>query len=113
MITRPAVLVDRDESQPYPFDVDSFSLNSILPAIWPFLAVDGVLVALVKPQFEVGKGMVGKGGIVRDTALHELVIADIENWFTTEMKWRPLGTVPSLIDGPDGNREFFIAGYKI
>ena len=62
-------------------------------------AAGAYILALIKPQFEVGKGMVGKGGIVRDTALHESVIGDIENWFTTEMKWKHLGTVPSSIDG--------------
>ena len=54
-----------------------------------------------------------KEGIVRDTALHDAVIADIENWLITKMKWKHLGTVPSSIDGPDGNREFLIAGRKI
>ena len=78
------------------------------------LAVVGAYVlALIKPQFEVGRGMVGKGGIVRDSALHNAVIADIENWLITEMKWQHLGTTPSPIIGPDGNREFLIAGRKI
>jgi 23S rRNA (cytidine1920-2'-O)/16S rRNA (cytidine1409-2'-O)-methyltransferase len=69
-------------------------------------------LALIKPQFEVGKGLVGKGGIVRDRHLHEMVIADIENWLVTEMGWQHLGTAASPIDGPDGNREFLLAGKK-
>ena len=94
-------------------DASFISLKKLLPAAMNLAAAGAYILALIKPQFEVGKGMVGKGGIVRDNALHDSVIADIENWLTTEMKWKPLGTVPSLIDGPDGNREFFIAGRKI
>ncbi len=94
-------------------DASFISLKKLLPAAMNLAAAGAYILALIKPQFEVGKGMVGKGGVVRDTALHDLVIADIENWLTTEMKWKHLGTAPSPIDGPDGNREFFIAGQKI
>ena len=94
-------------------DASFISLKKLLPAAMNLAAAGAYLLALIKPQFEVGKGMVGKGGIVRDTALHNSVIADIENWLITEMKWKHLGTAPSSIDGPDGNREFFIAGRKI
>jgi 23S rRNA (cytidine1920-2'-O)/16S rRNA (cytidine1409-2'-O)-methyltransferase len=77
------------------------------------LAASGAyILALIKPQFEVGKGMVGKGGIVRDAALHDAVVADIESWIITEMKWQHLGTAPSPIDGLNGNREFLLAGRK-
>ena len=94
-------------------DASFISLKKLLPAAMNLAAAGAYIVALVKPQFEVGKGRVGKGGIVRDTALHDVVIADIEDWLVTQMKWRHLGTVPSPIDGPDGNREFLIAGRKI
>ena len=94
-------------------DASFISLKKLLPAAMNLAVSGAYILALIKPQFEVGKGMVGKGGIVRDTALHNSVIADIERWLTTEMKWKHLGTTPSSIDGSDGNREFLIAGCKI
>ena len=94
-------------------DASFISLKKLLPAAMSLAAAGAYILALIKPQFEVGKGMVGKGGIVRDTSLHDRVVADIENWLTTEMKWSHLGTAPSAIDGPDGNREFLIAGRNI
>ena len=84
----------------------------LLPAAMNLAAAGAYILALIKPQFEVGRGMVGKGGIVRDTAVHDAVVADIENWLITEMKWQHLGTTPSLIEGSDGNREFLLAGCK-
>ena len=93
-------------------DASFISLKKLLPAAMNLAVVDAYVLALIKPQFEVGRGMVGKGGIVRDSALHNAVIADIENWLITEMKWQHLGTTPSPIIGPDGNREFLIAGRK-
>ncbi len=64
------------------------------------------LVALIKPQFEVGPENVGKGGIVRDAALHEKTCDGLSRWLENEMNWRVLGVVPSPIEGGDGNREF-------
>ncbi len=93
-------------------DVSFISLKKLLPAAMNLAAAGAYLLALVKPQFEVGMGMVGKGGVVRDTALQDAVIDDIEKWLVTKMKWRHLGTVPSSINGADGNREFLLAGQK-
>ena len=93
-------------------DASFISLKKLLPAAMNLAAVGAHILALIKPQFEVGKGIVGKGGVVRDVELHNAVIADIESWFTTEMKWQHIGTAPSPIDGPDGNREFLLAGRK-
>lgn len=93
-------------------DASFISLKKLLPATMNMAAAGAYILALIKPQFEVGKGMVGKGGIVRDATLHNQVIADIESWLITEMKWQHLGTVPSPIDGLDGNREFLLAGFK-
>ena len=93
-------------------DASFISLKKLLPAAMSLAATGAYILALIKPQFEVGKGIVGKRGVVRDTALHDSVIADIENWLTTEMKWEHLGTAPSPIDGPNGNKEFLIAGRK-
>lgn len=93
-------------------DASFISLKKLLPAAMSLAAPGAFILALIKPQFEVGKGLVGKGGIVRNAALHDAVIADIERWIVTEMKWQHLGTVPSPIDGLDGNREFLLAGRK-
>ncbi len=78
------------------------------------LAVAGAhLVALIKPQFEVGRGKVGKGGIVRDPAQHREVCRRIENWIngqkTDEHGWRVSGITESPLTGADGNKEFLIA----
>ena len=65
------------------------------------------LVALIKPQFEVGRGEVGKGGVVRDPALHQRVCAEVAEWLSTS-GWSVRGIVPSPITGPEGNVEFLI-----
>lgn len=93
-------------------DASFISLTKILPAVMALAVPGAQMVALIKPQFEVGRGRVGKGGIVRDAALHAETVQMIETWLTNDMGWRHLGTVPSPIDGPDGNREFLIAGQK-
>jgi 23S rRNA (cytidine1920-2'-O)/16S rRNA (cytidine1409-2'-O)-methyltransferase len=65
------------------------------------------LVALIKPQFEVGRGEVGKGGVVRDPALHARVCGEVSDWLTSS-GWTVRGIVPSPITGPEGNVEFLI-----
>jgi 23S rRNA (cytidine1920-2'-O)/16S rRNA (cytidine1409-2'-O)-methyltransferase len=69
------------------------------------------LVALIKPQFEVGKGEVGKGGVVRDPALHERVCDEVRGWLEAQ-GWRVQGIVESPITGPEGNVEFLIAAQR-
>lgn len=69
------------------------------------------LVALIKPQFEVGRGEVGKGGVVRDPALHERVCDDVRDWLESE-GWVVQGVVPSPITGPEGNVEFLISASR-
>ena len=93
-------------------DASFISLVKILPAVMGLAAPGCQMLALIKPQFEVGKGRVGKGGIVRDSALHQEVTDTIRQWLIADMKWTHLGTVPSPIDGPDGNKEFLIAATK-
>ena len=93
-------------------DASFISLAKLLPAVLDLAAPDAVLIALIKPQFEVGKGLVGKGGIVRDATLHDRVVADVRNWLCHEIGWRLIGVTNSPIDGPDGNREFLIAAQK-
>ena len=94
-------------------DASFISLKKVLPAVMRLANAGAYILALVKPQFEVGKGMVGKGGIVRDAALHAGVVADIENWLINKMKWHHIGTAPSPILGVDGNKEFLLAANKI
>ena len=93
-------------------DASFISLTLVLPAALVLAASGCTLVALIKPQFEVGRGNLGKGGIVRDTAQHAAVCAKIQAWLRDEQGWTLLGLAPSPIDGPDGNREFLIAARK-
>ncbi|ADE39307.1 Predicted rRNA methylase [Candidatus Puniceispirillum marinum IMCC1322] len=93
-------------------DASFISLIKVLPAALALAAPDAVLIALIKPQFEVGKGLVGKGGIVRDGALHDKVVTAVKAWLCVDMGWRLIGVTHSPIDGPDGNKEFLIAAQK-
>lgn len=93
-------------------DASFIGLQTVLPAALGLAAPDAVLVALIKPQFEVGKGRVGKGGIVRDPALHAEVCGRIEQWLGDVMAWRVLGITDSPITGQDGNKEFLIAATR-
>ncbi len=91
-------------------DLSFISLKSVLPAVWPLLRVGGSLVALVKPQFEAGKAEVDKGrGIIRDAAVQDAVLADIQAFALTQLPGATLiGTMDSPITGTDGNREFLL-----
>ena len=105
------------ELVPEPIDlvVCDASFISLRLALSPALRLthpDACLVALIKPQFEVGKGRVGKGGVVRDPALHAEVCAAIARWLGEEQGWRVLGIVESPITGPKGNREFLICARR-
>lgn len=91
-------------------DASFIGLRTVLPAALALAAPGAHLVALIKPQFEVGKGRVGKGGIVRDPALHEEVCATISAWLAEQPGWRVLGVTESPITGAEGNKEFLIAG---
>jgi 23S rRNA (cytidine1920-2'-O)/16S rRNA (cytidine1409-2'-O)-methyltransferase len=93
-------------------DVSFIGLELVLPAVLALAAPDAVLVALIKPQFEVGKGEVGKGGVVRDPALHQAVCARIEAWLAAQPGWTVLGITESPITGPKGNKEFLIAARR-
>ncbi len=91
-------------------DASFIGLRTVLPAALALAAPGAHLVALIKPQFEVGKGRVGKGGIVRDPALHEEACATISTWLAEQPGWRVLGVTESPITGAEGNKEFLIAG---
>lgn len=86
-------------------DVSFISVTRILPAVLPILKQDGKLIVLIKPQFEVGRGEVGKGGIVRDPDKHKRVIAEI-NDFAHNLGFHCAGVIDSPILGAEGNKEF-------
>jgi len=86
-------------------DVSFISLRLIVPAVLPMMKRRADLIVLIKPQFEVGKGQVGKGGVVKDGGLHQDVITSLRRFFESlVLKYQ--GDVPSPILGPKGNREF-------
>jgi 23S rRNA (cytidine1920-2'-O)/16S rRNA (cytidine1409-2'-O)-methyltransferase len=88
-------------------DVSFISLTLILPSAFNLIAPDRTIVALIKPQFELARKDVGRGGIVRDPALHERAQRKIVK-FAEAAGHRVIGVVPSTITGTDGNQEFFI-----
>src|SRR5262244_4469201 len=88
-------------------DVSFISLETVLPAIFNVLAPRGEAVALIKPQFEVGKDLVGKGGVVREPALHRQVVARLARYAVLR-GWHIFGVSASPLRGPKGNREFFL-----
>jgi 23S rRNA (cytidine1920-2'-O)/16S rRNA (cytidine1409-2'-O)-methyltransferase len=88
-------------------DVSFISLKLVIPPVLKLLKTGALLVALIKPQFEVGKDEVGDRGVVRDPALHQRVLAEIEA-FSRGLGLTVLGSCDSPLTGPAGNREFFI-----
>jgi 23S rRNA (cytidine1920-2'-O)/16S rRNA (cytidine1409-2'-O)-methyltransferase len=93
-------------------DVSFISLTKIIPPVSKILKPSGVLIALIKPQFEVGRGEVGRGGIVRDENKHREVINKIDR-FLEGLNFKILGVIPSPILGADGNKEFLVGGVLI
>ncbi len=104
----PARLVEQPDFAT--IDVSFISLKLVLPAVGSLLAPRATLLALIKPQFESGRGG-GKKGIVREAAAHRAICDEIAA-FLTSLGWRVGGFVPSAILGGDGNREFFIAAER-
>ena len=88
-------------------DVSFISLEKVLPSVTRFLKPAGVLLALIKPQFEVGKGQVGKGGIVRDETARDEAVKRVMK-FVQEQGLEVQGVIPSPITGQDGNVEYLI-----
>ena len=86
-------------------DVSFISLRRIMPPCAPLMRPDSWVFLLVKPQFEARRKEVCKGGVVRDNGVRERCIRDICDFALTHFAWRLLGTVPSPITGPKGNRE--------
>jgi 23S rRNA (cytidine1920-2'-O)/16S rRNA (cytidine1409-2'-O)-methyltransferase len=88
-------------------DVSFISLRLVLPRVRELLSPPGEVVALVKPQFEVGKGAVGKGGVVRDPEQHRRVLSELRQ-FAEESEYEVAAEIPSPILGAKGNREFLV-----
>lgn len=100
------------ESVPEPvgtvtIDTSFISLSLILPAAFRLIQPQGQAIALVKPQFEAGREQVGKGGIVRDPIVHRSVLERITSFAQSE-GWQIRGLTRSVIQGAEGNTEFFI-----
>jgi 23S rRNA (cytidine1920-2'-O)/16S rRNA (cytidine1409-2'-O)-methyltransferase len=92
-------------------DASFISLAKVLERPLSFAAPGAVLVALIKPQFEAGQAEVGKGGVVRDPAVHARVCAEVEAWVQAQ-GWHVEGITASPITGPEGNVEFLIAARR-
>jgi 23S rRNA (cytidine1920-2'-O)/16S rRNA (cytidine1409-2'-O)-methyltransferase len=91
-------------------DLSFISLRTVLPAVWPLLRRGGVMVALVKPQFEAGKAEADKGrGVIRDAAVQQAALEDVRDFALDRLKGaRLIGSMDSPIEGADGNREFLL-----
>jgi 23S rRNA (cytidine1920-2'-O)/16S rRNA (cytidine1409-2'-O)-methyltransferase len=93
-------------------DVSFIGLKLVLPPALDMAASGAWLVALVKPQFEVGRLWVGKGGIVKDAEMQAEALMDIEKFISSQSRWTVIGHIDSPIQGGDGNREYLIAAQK-
>jgi 23S rRNA (cytidine1920-2'-O)/16S rRNA (cytidine1409-2'-O)-methyltransferase len=92
-------------------DVSFISLRLVIPAILPFIKRFGTILALIKPQFEIGKGRVGKGGVVKDPTHHRQVIDELTDFFG-DIALSVEGVIPSPILGPKGNQEFIVCLHR-
>ena len=92
-------------------DASFISLSKVLEVPLKLAATPCQLVALIKPQFEVGRSEVGKGGVVRDPALHQRVCDEVRGWIEG-LGWHVQGIAESPIKGPEGNVEFLIAAQR-
>jgi len=88
-------------------DVSFISLKKVIPCVLPVLAREGQMICLVKPQFEAGKGKVGKGGVVRDEEQIQGILEDMRT-FVEDQRLAFCGIRESVLKGPKGNREFFL-----
>ena len=93
-------------------DASFIGLAKVLVRPMDFAVPAARLLALIKPQFEAGPAEVGKGGVVRDPAIHVRVCAEVAGWLSAQPGWRVLGVEPSPITGPEGNVEFLIAAER-
>ena len=92
-------------------DASFINLAKVLEAPLKLARTGAKLVALIKPQFEAGRDEVGKGGVVRDPAVHERVCSEAQAWVHSQ-GWEVVGVTPSPITGPEGNVEFLLGAKK-
>ena len=92
-------------------DVSFIPLHIALPPAMKLMAQGAFLIALIKPQFEVGRQGIGRGGMVKDKSVHQQVNAAVADFITRE-GWTVQGVTPSPLDGGDGNAEFLLAAVK-
>jgi 23S rRNA (cytidine1920-2'-O)/16S rRNA (cytidine1409-2'-O)-methyltransferase len=92
-------------------DASFIGLAKVLEAPLRLARPGAMLIALIKPQFEAGRAEVGKGGVVRDPAVHERVCSEAKGWVESQ-GWTVLGVTPSPITGPEGNVEFLLGATK-
>ncbi|MDD3180060.1 MAG: TlyA family RNA methyltransferase [Opitutaceae bacterium] len=100
----------RTEYDAVVMDLSFISLRAVLPAVWPWLRAGGVLIALVKPQFEAGKAEADRGrGVIRDDAVRARILAEVRDFALRDLPGaRLLGEMESPVAGADGNREFLL-----
>ena len=93
-------------------DVSFISLKKVIKPNIKFLKTKGWLISLIKPQFEIGKDLLGKGGVVKNVEHHQMVVNDIRDFFENEINLSVKGIIESPILGPKGNKEFLIYGQR-
>ena len=93
-------------------DASFIGLQTVLPAAMSLAAPEAWLVALIKPQFEVNKDQVEKGGVIRDPSLHQEICDQISGWLDGLADWQVVGVSESPVLGPEGNKEFLVAARK-
>ena len=93
-------------------DLSFISLTLGLPAALELAAPGAWLAALIKPQFELDRGALGKGGIVRDAAARERAVEKVRSWLAAQPSWRISGVMPAPIEGAKGNQEYLIGAER-
>ena len=94
-------------------DASFIGLRTVIPAAMALTVPGAWMIALIKPQFEVGRENVGKKGVVRDPALHQQVCDEIAAWLGAQAGWQVRGVTRSPITGPEGNIEFLIGAERV
>ncbi len=102
----------RDKLDAIVCDVSFISLKKVVKPNIEFLKKKGWIISLIKPQFEIGKDLLGKGGVVKHIQHHQMVVDDIRVFFENEINLSVKGIIESPILGPKGNKEFLIYGQK-
>jgi 23S rRNA (cytidine1920-2'-O)/16S rRNA (cytidine1409-2'-O)-methyltransferase len=93
-------------------DVSFISLLLVLPSVFALVKPEAQLIALIKPQFEVGREGVGKNGIVTLESLQQKAVEKIRDWVSKQSGWQVQGVIPSPVRGSDGNQEYLLYARK-